>query len=89
MRLLLHVVLLLALAAVLCPPQEARAQNLAVRLRHAMDTASPAQRRKAAKEAVTGMAMMVATHPWVYPFTVHQAVVWGNKLGEDPIHDRK
>jgi len=32
--------------------------------------------------------MMVATHPWVYPLTVHPAVVLGNRLGKDPIHER-
>lgn len=45
-------------------------------------------RRKLAKEAATGIAMWAATHPALYWATVHPAVVVGNKLGEDPIHDR-
>jgi len=45
-------------------------------------------RRKLAKEAVTGLAMWAATHPALYWATVHPAVVLGNKLGDDPIHDR-
>jgi perosamine synthetase len=43
---------------------------------------------KARKEAFTGVAMYVATHPLVYWATVHPAVVLGNKLGKDPIHER-
>lgn len=45
-------------------------------------------KRKLAKEALTGLAMFMATHPAVYWATVHPAVVLGNKLGQDPIHDR-
>ncbi len=47
-----------------------------------------ASRRKLAREAATGLAMWAATHPALYWATVHPAVVIGNKLGEDPIHDR-
>lgn len=43
---------------------------------------------KAAKEAATGCAMFVATHPWMYWWTVHPAIVLGNALGKDPIHER-
>ena len=53
-----------------------------------MRDAGPTSRRKLAKEAVTGLAMWAATHPALYWVTVHPAVVLGNKLGEDPIHDR-
>lgn len=42
---------------------------------------------RALKEAAVGTAMMVATHRWVYPYTVHPAVVLGNRLGKDPIHE--
>ena len=45
-------------------------------------------KKKAAKEALTGLAMWAATHPAIYWATVHPAVVVGNKLGQDPIHER-
>jgi dTDP-4-amino-4,6-dideoxygalactose transaminase len=45
-------------------------------------------KKKAAKEALTGLAMWAATHPAIYWATVHPAVVLGNKLGKDPIHER-
>ncbi|MEC7948372.1 MAG: DegT/DnrJ/EryC1/StrS family aminotransferase [Myxococcota bacterium] len=45
-------------------------------------------KKKAAKEALTGLAMWAATHPAIYWATVHPAVVIGNKLGKDPIHER-
>ena len=45
-------------------------------------------KKKAAKEAVTGLMMYIATHPKVYWATVHPAVVLGNKMGKDPIHER-
>ena len=32
--------------------------------------------------------MFMATHPAIYWATVHPAVVLGNKLGQDPIHER-
>ncbi len=57
-------------------------------VRREIDSSSPAQLKKAAKEAVTGLAMMVATNPLVYPFTLHQAIRVGNLVGKDPIHDR-
>lgn len=44
--------------------------------------------KKSLKEAMTGVAMMVATHPKIYWATVHPMVVMGNKLGKDPIHER-
>ena len=43
---------------------------------------------KSIKEALTGCAMFIATHPWVYWATVHPAIVMGNALGKDPIHER-
>lgn len=45
-------------------------------------------KKKAAKEAVTGLMMYIATHPKIYWATVHPAVVLGNKMGKDPIHER-
>lgn len=61
---------------------------VAAYVRKEIDTSSPADFKKAAKEAVTGVAMMVATNPLLYPFTLHQAIRVGNLLGKDPIHDR-
>jgi dTDP-4-amino-4,6-dideoxygalactose transaminase len=57
-------------------------------LRAEIEAGGLASRRKLAKEAATGLAMWAATHPALYWATVHPAVVVGNKLGEDPIHDR-
>jgi dTDP-4-amino-4,6-dideoxygalactose transaminase len=56
--------------------------------RKEIDSSTPAGLKKAAKEAVTGVAMMVATYPLVYPFTLHRAITLGNRLGKDPIHER-
>jgi perosamine synthetase len=61
---------------------------VAAYVRKEIDSSSPADFNKAAKEAVTGVAMMVATNPLIYPFTLHQAIRVGNFLGKDPIHDR-
>lgn len=44
--------------------------------------------KKSVKEALTGFAMMVATHPKIYWATVHPAIRVGNILGKDPIHER-
>ena len=41
--------------------------------------------QKSLKEAMTGVAMMVATLSEIYWATVHPAVVLGNKFGQDPI----
>ncbi|MFH1469220.1 MAG: aminotransferase class V-fold PLP-dependent enzyme [Pseudomonadota bacterium] len=62
--------------------------SLAATLRRDMSVAPQRPLGKAMKEVVTGTAMMIATHRWVYPWTVHPAVVLGNKLGKDPIHER-
>jgi hypothetical protein len=56
-------------------------------VREEIDSSSPAQLKKAAKEAVTGVAMMLATNPFVYPLTLHPMIRIGNKLGKDPIHE--
>ena len=45
-------------------------------------------RKKWRKKPLTGLAMFVATHPALYWATVHPAVVVGNMLGKDPIHER-
>lgn len=57
-------------------------------VRAAMDATTHGPMQRAAKEAMTGLAMMFATHPLLYPWTLHQAIVLGNKLGKDPIHER-
>ena len=57
-------------------------------LRATMLQATPASRKKAAQEAVTGTAMMFATHPLIYPWTLHPMIRLGNMLGKDPIHER-
>lgn len=62
--------------------------DLAANVRAKMEQAEWAPLSGSAKETLTGLAMMVATHPLVYPFTVHPAVVLGNRLGKDPIHER-
>lgn len=62
--------------------------TLAAAVRAEIQAASPARLRDRVQEALTGTAMMVATHPKVYPFTVHPAVVLGNRIGKDPIHER-
>lgn len=62
--------------------------DVARKVREQIAGGAPASRRKLAKEAATGLAMWAATHPALYWATVHPAVVLGNKLGEDPIHDR-
>lgn len=61
---------------------------IAAYCRGQIDTSTPAPLKKAAREAVTGVAMMVATNPLVYPFTLHPMIRVGNKLGKDPIHER-
>lgn len=61
---------------------------LAASVRAEVDAATPAELSKSAKEAAVGAAMMVATHPLVYPFTLHPLIAIGNRFGKDPIHDR-
>lgn len=61
---------------------------VAAHCRARIDASTPAKQEKNAKEAATGLAMRLATHPFVYPLTLHPMIVLGNKLGKDPIHDR-
>jgi perosamine synthetase len=61
---------------------------VAASVRAAIDGGDFGDKGKLAKEVVTGLAMFIATHPRVYWATVHPAVVLGNKLGKDPIHER-
>jgi len=62
--------------------------EVAAHLRRTIDQSGPASIKKAAKEAATGAAMFLATHPLFYWWTVHPAIVLGNALGKDPIHER-
>ena len=61
--------------------------EVAARVRAEIGAGARTSRRKLAKEAATGFAMWAATHPALYWATVHPAVVLGNRLGKDPIHD--
>jgi len=61
---------------------------VAERVRTTIQQGERIPKDKLAKETLTGLAMFLATHPLVYWATVHPAVVLGNKLGQDPIHDR-
>jgi hypothetical protein len=53
-----------------------------------VERASPQDLGPLLKEVATGAAMRLATHPLVYPWTLHPVVRVGNALGDDPIHDR-
>ena len=61
---------------------------VAQHIRETIGRSGQASIKKAAKEAATGAAMFLATHPWLYWWTVHPAIVVGNALGKDPIHER-
>ena len=63
-------------------------QAIADSVRNEIETGAYPSRKKAAKEAITGMAMFLATHPAIYWATVHPAIRLGNAFGKDPIHDR-
>jgi dTDP-4-amino-4,6-dideoxygalactose transaminase len=60
---------------------------VAAHCREQMDTSAYGDTKKAAKEALTGVAMMFATHPLLYPWTLHPVIRAGNLLGKDPIHE--
>lgn len=63
-------------------------EALAAAVRAEVDAGQAAGLERSAKETATGLAIKVATHPYVYPFTLHPLIVVGNRLGQDPIHDR-
>ena len=62
-------------------------KDIAQYVREQVQQGGYAPLQKSLKEACTGLAMMVATHPKIYWATVHPAVQLGNILGKDPIHD--
>lgn len=62
--------------------------EVAAKVRAEINAGGTTPKSKAAKEAITGMAMFVATHPWIYPWSLHPLIVAGNKMGKDPIHER-
>lgn len=61
--------------------------GVAAYVREKVAATTPAALQKAGKEAVIGTAMMFATHPFIYPWTLHPVIRVGNKLGKDPIHE--
>ena len=62
--------------------------QIAASIRKEIEEGGYGSKKKMAKETLTGLAMFVATHPALYWATVHPAVVVGNMLGKDPIHER-
>ncbi len=62
--------------------------NIARFVREKISKSQFPTKKRAWKETFTGLAMYVATHPAFYWAGVHPAVVLGNKLGSDPIHER-
>ena len=62
--------------------------DVAASVRSEIQSGGYTDKQKCTREALTGVAMFLATHPMVYWATVHPAIVLGNKLGKDPIHDR-
>ncbi|MFT4974745.1 MAG: perosamine synthetase [Myxococcota bacterium] len=61
---------------------------VAASVRATIDQGGYGNKGKLAKEVFTGLAMFIATHPKIYWATVHPAIVLGNRLGQDPIHER-
>lgn len=61
--------------------------KIAAFVRNEVAGATPADLKKSAKEAVVGMGMKLATHPFIYPWTLHPVLRVGNKMGKDPIHE--
>jgi len=62
--------------------------DVAAHIRAAIEAGGHTSKWKTTKEAMTGMAMFMATHPWMYWWTIHPAIVMGNWMGKDPIHER-
>jgi dTDP-4-amino-4,6-dideoxygalactose transaminase len=62
--------------------------TVAHHVRSVIQNSGQSKAGKSIKEALTGCAMFLATHPWIYWATVHPAIVIGNALGKDPIHER-
>ena len=60
---------------------------VADRVRRTVEGTQFAEMGRNYKEAAVGTAMMFATHPWIYPWTLHPVIRAGNRLGKDPIHE--
>ncbi len=61
--------------------------ELAESIRREIAHDSPIGFREVVKEIATGAAMMVATHPIIYPLTLHPAIALSSKLtGKDVVH---
>lgn len=56
-------------------------------IREKVEASSAADNQRNAKEAIVGTAMMFATHPYIYPWSLHPVIRIGNLLGKDPIHE--
>jgi dTDP-4-amino-4,6-dideoxygalactose transaminase len=61
--------------------------SIAEHVRTTISSTTPADMRRNAKEAAVGTAMMFATHPYLYPWTLHPVIRLGNLFGKDPIHE--
>lgn len=61
--------------------------EIAAHARQTIAATTPADNRRNIKEAAIGTAMMFATHPYIYPWTLHPVIQIGNLLGKDPIHE--
>lgn len=62
--------------------------GVAAHVRMAIERSGHGSTWKTTKEALVGSAMFLATHPLLYWWTVHPAILLGNRLGKDPIHER-
>lgn len=63
-------------------------EEVAAHARKIIDAGGYTAKEKSRSEAITGVAMMLATHPFIYPFALHPVIRLGNKLGKDPLHER-
>ena len=63
-------------------------RQIAEFVRTEIEKGSYPNKKRAIKEVAKVLALYVATHPSIYWATVHPAVLLGNKLGKDPIHER-
>ncbi|MCB9779692.1 MAG: DegT/DnrJ/EryC1/StrS family aminotransferase [Alphaproteobacteria bacterium] len=62
--------------------------DVAEKVRATIKAGGRTDKAKLRKEAVTGFAMFLATHPKIYWAALHPVIALGNKLGDDPIHER-
>ena len=60
---------------------------VADQVRRTVEATAFADMQRNYKEAMVGTAMMFATHPYIYPWTLHPVIRLGNRMGKDPIHE--